>query len=302
MTAPTGMDLVGVVDIGGSHVTAAVVGFDTRGPSIHRRERLAIDARGSRAMLLDALAMPALQLLGEGCPASWTIALPGPFDYDRGIGTFEGVDKFQSLSGVHLRRELSARWGIDPGRVRFVNDGVAYGIGEWAEGTTGRPRRMLCLTLGTGVGSAFLDQGRAVSSGPGVPRDGDVHTLLIDGRPLEETMSSAALRARYRAASGVDLDVEGLCALARTGDAVASRSIECPLRALGRAIAPAVADFDADHVVVGGAIARSWDVIGGPLISGFAEASVLSHGVQLSPAVLQDSAPLLGAAVWRLRA
>ena len=147
--------------------------------------------------------------------------MPGPFDAEAGVGTFAGVDKFQALAGVDLRGALADRLGVAPGAVRFVNDAVAYGIGEWAGGAGAHVDRMVCVTLGTGVGSSFLRAGVAVDSGPDVPDHGEVHRLTIDGRPLEETVSSAALRRADREQSGASRTVEQLCAAARAGEPAA---------------------------------------------------------------------------------
>lgn len=299
------------MDVGGGHVTAALVDLGSAGDVLVERvtpgdvlvEREApVDPHAARDELLERLTAPGRALAERVTLAGWSIAMPGPFDAEAGTGTFAGVDKFRSIAGIDLRAALADRLGVAPGAVRFVNDAVAYGIGEWASGAGVGARRMICITLGTGVGSAFLVDGAEVRSGPTVPEAGEVHRLTIDGRPLEETISSPAIRladrarsdrARSdRARSGRERTVEEICAAARSGDRDAHEVVAAAMRALGAALRPWVERFAADRVVVGGSIARSWDVIEAPLRAGLA----VDDDGGLVRAALGSRAPLVGAA------
>lgn len=295
---------VGVVDVGGGHVTAGVV-TDGR---LTAERRTILDPHAPRDVLLAGFTEPALSAArasvstGGVAPTRWVVALPGPFDYEVGRGSFEGVDKFAALSGVDLRAGFAEALGTAPASVRFVNDAVAYAVGEWSSGAGAGSDRMICLTLGTGVGSAFLVDGHPVTEGAGVPRDGNVHTLTVDGRPLEETVSTPALRARFAERTGDDLTVEQICDLARHGDAVASEIVTATFTALGDALRPSVHSFRADTVVVGGGVSRSWDVVGPPLAASLGQGGpAAASGPAVLPGTLGDQAPLLGAARWGLR-
>ncbi|SOC89637.1 glucokinase [Curtobacterium sp. 314Chir4.1] len=294
------------MDVGGGHVTAALVDPTSVGEVLVERGT-AIDPHAARAVLLDQLAAPARALAGAAALAGsapfrgWMIAMPGPFDARAGTGTFAGVDKFRSIAGVDLRAALAERLGVPGEVVRFRNDADAYGIGEWAAGAGTGVDRMVCITLGTGVGSAFLAAGEPVHTGSAVPEAGEVHRLTIDGRPLEDTMSSPAIRRADHARSGLDRTVREICVAARSGDRGAREVVWAALHALGCALRPWVEQFDADRVVVGGSIARSWDVIEQPLragLSGPAGSSGARTGYPvLVPAALGVRAPLVGAAV-----
>lgn len=284
----------GVMDVGGSHVLAALVTQEDGPIRLQSRTAAALDAAAPREDLLRALAAAASSLAAS----SWTVALPGPFDYAAGHGDFAGVAKFASLAGVDLRAELAARTGVPPEQVRFVNDAVAYALGEWS-GLEVPVSRFVGITLGTGVGSAWLADGDPVDRGPEVPPHGWVHLLTVDGRPLEDTVSTRALRAAHLRRTGVDADVRSIAEAARAGDAAARATWETAFHALGRALAPWLQRFGASHLVVGGAMARSWDLLEGPLADGISAARV---GLpELSAAVLQEDAPLVGAALWHAR-
>lgn len=285
--------LLGVMDVGGSHAVAAAVDLARSPHAIVDRSRVELDAAAGRTELLARLWQPAVALHRAGM--NWTIALPGPFDYARGEGDFAGVGKFASIARVNLRVHLAEALRIPPGDVHFVNDAEAFAVGEWAASDARRPR-FIGITLGTGVGSAFLAEGRAVSEGADVPPHGWAHLILIDGAPLEERVSTAAIMAAYRERSGSTATVREIARRAADGDAVAAEVFGAAMRTLGRALGPWCVRFAADELVIGGAMARAWALIEAPLRSGLADAGTVPP--LLRPARLGDDAALIGAAEW----
>ncbi|WP_308401250.1 ROK family protein [Streptomyces sp. AC512_CC834] len=287
-----------VLEIGGTHVTAAMV--DLPAGAVHgETAREPLPPHGCAEEILGRLARAASRL-GAPPSATWGVAVPGPFDYEAGLALFEGVGKFDALYGVDVDAALRARIRPTPATLRFVNDADAFGLGEHTGGAAAGHARAICLTLGSGVGSAFLADGMPVNDGPHVPPQGSAHRLAFDGRPLEDTVSRRAIRAAYaRAADGSpdDVpDVRGIAARARTGDALAGEVLEHAFRALGVAMAPWVNRFAATVLVVGGSIATSWDLVVTPLRDGLVAGG--ASGPSLAPARLPDTASLLGAARW----
>lgn len=307
-----------VLEVGGTHVTAALVDVAagrTVGPVV--RDTLA--AHGTAEEILDRIAATADRIAApEG--ARWGVAVPGPFDYAGGIGLFKDVGKFEALYGVDVGAGLAARIRSRPAALRFLNDADAFGVGEHVAGAARGERRAVCLTLGTGVGSAFLDAGVPVNDGPLVPPDGSAHLLVYAGRALEDTVSRRAIRAAYAQAAGVAagaeagsdgtgaggagaggaLDVRDIAALARGGDPAARAVLDGAFRALGEALAPWLDRFAATAVVIGGSIAASWDLIEPALRAGLAAGlgARRADGLALRTALRGDDAALLGAARW----
>jgi glucokinase len=281
-----------VLDVGGSHVTAAIVEADGRTARIVSREDRDIDPHVDADTLLDSIAQPARDV--DRHPRECIVAMPGPFDDDAGIGHFADVGKFASLSGVPLRPELARRLGVDEGDVTFLNDAVAYGIGEWAHDGSDRARRFVCITLGTGVGSAFLDGGTAVTAGPDVPADGYAFRLEVNGGPLEDTVSSRAITRALAERTGRTATVAQIAADARTGDDDCLAVLDHAAHSLGVALAPWLERFDTDALVIGGSISRSWDLLGAQIRAGLGTGGFTPAVVRRS-ALLAD-APLLGAA------
>lgn len=276
---------VPVLEIGGTHVTAGL--FDPVAVSVDGVRRLGLDASGPATAIVDVLLRCAAPIAAAP-GATWGVALPGPFDYENGVGRFHGVGKFEALNGFDLRSALCEGLPESPAGVRFLNDAHAFGLGEWASGTMAGEARALALTLGTGIGSAFVTEGVVVSDGPSVPPEGRVDLLTIDGQPLEETVSRRAILRRY---GRPNVDVADIAMAARSGEAEAGEVLRSAFYALGTALRPWVGSFRATIVVVGGSMAESWDLIAPPLASGL-------DGPRVVPARRGDQAALIGAGLW----
>ncbi len=115
---------VPVLDIGGSHVTAALVDLTAGEVVPGSSRRCALRPSGSASEIIDTIAACA-RAVSAGRDQSWGVAIPGPFDYRRGIGLFTGVGKFDSLRGVDVGAALARALTGNPARIRFLNDAHA---------------------------------------------------------------------------------------------------------------------------------------------------------------------------------
>jgi len=285
--------VVGAIEIGGTHVTAALVSLDQRAVAATvQRQDLAPD--GTRDELVRAivgaarrLSRPEMNRLG--------VATPGPFDYARGISLIRGVAKLDALYGIDLRAELSAALALRPQDVSFLNDADAFLIGEWWAGAARGHERAIGVTLGTGLGSAFIERGEIIETDPRVPAEGRLDLISFRGAPVEETLSRRGLRAAY---DDDDPDVAEIARRARAGERRASTVFHGFGTALGEFLAPWVERFAPTCVVLGGSIARSWDLWSEDFVASCTPARDLARcGV----AEHLDEAPLLGAAYRAIR-
>jgi glucokinase len=286
---------VPAIEVGGTHVAAGLVDATTMRVLPGTAVRRSLDAAGTAAEILATIAGAASSVAQQASPAStWGVAIPGPFDYERGIGRFEGVAKLDALHGVDVRGALIERIGPSAGRMVFLNDADAFALGEWAAGGGAGHRRVVGVTLGTGVGSAFLADGAIVDDGPSVPPEGRVDLLRIGDRPLEDTVSRRAIVGRFAALSGSrpDHDVHDIAERARLGDAVAQHVLDEAFRALAATLAPWLVRFEATCLVVGGAMSGSWDLVAPAL-----RTELGTTGVVLVPAALPEEAVLIGTAM-----
>ena len=304
--------VVPVLEIGGTHVTAALVdsGAGVVVPDSVRRDGL--DASAAAESILGAiLGCAASVKAAPGAP--WGVAVPGPFDYARGIALFSGVGKFEALYGVDVRARLMAGVTPQPGSISFLNDADAFLTGEALFGAAVGHDRCVGITLGTGVGSAFLADGVLLDAGPGVPPEGRVDLLRIGGVPLEDVVSRRAIRRHYQQLLGTrhgdgstdstgstdSLDVAQIATSARDGEPHAVEALSTAFTALGEALGPWIADFGATALVVGGSMAGSWDLVEPPLRAGITRSVPdLPSRIVIREAADSDHAALLGAAAF----
>jgi glucokinase len=279
-----------VLEVGGTHVTAAAV--DPDGWRVTQATRYHLDAEAGADALLERFHR-AGNALRVPPGRTWGVAMPDPFDYTTGVALFEGVGKFASLRGVDVGAALRDRLR---GRFAFVNDADAFMLGEWVAGAAVGSRRSAGITLGTGVGSGWLVDGRVVD--PGVPPGGRLHRLDIAGRPLEDVVSRRAIRRAYAAAGGrAEADVKDIAEAARAGEAIARRVLDAAMTALGRVVGRVVNAFRADILVVGGSMSASWDLFGPAFRAG-----ALGCGLpRIALAADPEHAPLIGAALHAQR-
>lgn len=280
---------VPVLEIGGTHVSAALV--EPSNWSVPQRARLALEADADADAVIARFAEAAAQI-DAPAGAVWGVAMPDPFDYQRGMGLFEGVGKFAALRGVDVGTALRRRLRPVPHALAFLNDADAFTLGEWVAGAARGARRCLGITLGTGIGSGWIVDGEIVD--PGFPPGGRLHRLTISGKPLEDVVSRRAIRRAFAAAGGdARADVREIAAAARAGDALARRVLDTAFVELGRIVGSCQSGFRPAVLVVGGSMAASWDVIG-PAFRAGAEGSALPE-VRL--AADSDRSPLVGAAL-----
>jgi glucokinase len=289
--------LVPAVEIGGTHVDAALVDLAERRVVRDSRRRQALRPDMSAGEFTAAVLHAARQV-GAAEGAHWAVAVPGPFDYAFGVALFKGVGKFDALHGTDVGALL--RRGLPAASVTFTNDADAFLLGEWAVGAAAGHQRAAAVTFGSGVGSAFLVDGLILPEDAGVMPGGRACYICFRGRPLEDTVSRRAIIAAYaRAAGGGEqADVAAIAERARRGEPQAVRVLADAMEAAGLAVAPYLERFDATVLVVGGAMTGSWDLIEEPLRKGlFANNTHFSQHTDLRPSAMVDDATLIGAAV-----
>lgn len=276
--------LVVALDLGGTHVSAGRV--DLEHVRVEESVRIALSPGADREALVGRIVRAATEVAGDADRVGF--AVPGPFDYANGVSWIG--HKLEALYGVDLRAPLAAGVGVPPEAVCFVNDADAFVFGEWWAGAAKGRRRVVGVTLGTGIGSGFLADGEIVDSGPSVPPAGEIHRALHNGAPVERAVSRAALIERY----GVpEVDVEELASRARGGDERAAAAFHEVATTLGHVLEPWLRAFAAECLVVGGAIAAAWDLLRPGLAAALGELGELETIVRTT---LLGDAPLLGAA------
>jgi predicted NBD/HSP70 family sugar kinase len=284
--------VVGSLDIGGTHVSGGRVDLGSATLDARSRVSETLPAGGGRAELVAAISRVTRSIAREVHLLG--VAVPGPFDYAAGVSKI--AHKLEALHGVDLRSELYAASNLqDPAAIHFLNDAESFLLGEWWAGAARHHSRAIGITLGTGLGSAFSEDGAIVRSGDRVPPGGELFRVRFRGADVERTISRAALRAAYGTGLDDDVDVEQIAERAHAGESAGGRVFDDLGTALGQFLTPWLRAFDPSCLVVGGSIARSWGLFERSLraelepVAGLRTVTVAEH--------IDDSA-LLGAAYY----
>jgi glucokinase len=145
--------LVGV-DIGGSHLTASYVHpgkFKINGETKIRKQ---VDSLASKEVILSSW-LSAFKQLDVLPHTRIGIAMPAPFDYENGIARLKEQGKFRSIYGVNLREYLADNLQLPKQSIAFFNDAASFLQGEALFQQIPPDQRLLGITLGTGLGSAY---------------------------------------------------------------------------------------------------------------------------------------------------
>jgi len=278
-----------VYDVGGSHISAAVFDGDSCGLSG------VISAGYPSDQTIDTFlnvlhSLGALAMEGATGVRGASLAMPGPFDYEAGVSWME--HKLAYLYGFDLRRALAAHLRWPPSRVRFLNDAAAFLAGEIAAGAARGVSRVVGITLGTGVGSAFAVDGHVVREGVGVPTGGEIWNIPYHGGIVEDQISTRAIQKSYLEFTGQEREVAAIAGAA-VQDPIAAEVFSAFGRNLGLALRDVLAPFAPQAIVLGGGIARSANLF----LS--AAQGEIGESAQLRISALGDHAPLVGAgAAW----
>ncbi len=234
----------------------------------------------------------------------WGVAVPGPFDYEHGIGLFAGVAKFEALYGVDVGAALAAGLPGPPGPIVFLNDADAFLWGEWLFGVAAGHDRCVAITLGTGIGSAFVADGRLRHCGPGCP-------ARRSGRPVADRRACLLKKwCPLEPSNGLTSNAQGSPRAAPNsspaGPAPETKrpptSCEHPSNNWGRPCALGWKSSGLASLVVGGSMTGSWDLIGPALLRGLQSDGATSlTGLVATVAARPEHAALLGAAAYAAR-
>ena len=282
-----------VFDVGGSHMAASV--FDPQSHSIGtvRDLRVLPDSEPER-FFKTFESLVGITLPEPAALRGVAIAIPNPFDYERGISHMQ--HKFQSLYRVDLRRELSQRLSCPPGEIHFLNDAAASLLGEIRHGATVGAARAVGITLGTGVGSAFAADGDVILEGRGVPSGGEIWNQTYRNGIVEDFISTLAIQRIFKELTGKNSEVRDIAASA-THQREAQQTFERFGAELGKVLRQECRTFAPDCIVIGGGIARA----AGHFLAR-AQEELGDLRTRLVVSELFERAPLIGAGVsWLSR-
>ena len=289
------MDLYVVgVDIGGSHISCCVVEIGSRriveGSEVVRGVNPHNDAAQIigiwSAAIKESIRACGKQICGIG------IAIPGPFDYLRGISTISGVEKYEKLFGLDVTGSLYASFDNSV-PIRYTNDAAAFALGESFGGIASGVDRVVALTLGTGFGSGFVAGNELITEGDEVPPNGWVYNLPFDGSIADEQFTTRWFIRRYYELTGIEITGAREVAEQVAVNQAAAQIFDEYGRRLADFVIPLCRRFSARNVVLGGNIANAFPLFSPSLENRLAE---LDEKIYFCQGSLGDRATLIGAA------
>jgi glucokinase len=277
-----------VFDVGGSHIAASVSGV--RVPAVGKPQSAFVAKNGSLSEFLKTLSSLAKRALASAAtPTGVSIAMPNPFDYLRGISYMR--HKYEYLYGIDLRGRLAQVFACPPENIQFLNDAAAFLVGEIAQGAGRGVDRVVGITLGTGVGSAFASHGEILTEGQGIPAGGEIWNLSYKDGIVEKFVSTLAIQEQYKASTGIWKEVQTIANESNTNQD-ARYTFQQFGRELGKVLRATCVAFNPERIILGGGISHS-----ATLFLPFAEEELLGLGVGLCVSELGERAALVGAAV-----
>lgn len=280
------------VDIGGSHIYCAAVDLATHHLIPGTGSQQKIDNKADRETILEGWAnalkgtiatLDGADLKGIG------FAMPGPFDYPKGIALFERVEKYESLYGVDVGAALRGRLNLGKEvSFRYINDATAFAIAEAWVGKAGSYDKMIALTLGTGFGSAFVEHGIPVLEGSTVPQMGCVWHLPFKEGIADDYFSTRWFTGSFLKRTGGQVSgVKEIAGLVSVEPSAGELFKEYGTN-MGSFLAPWIRQFNAKVIVIGGNITGAYTLFGHYLEDSLAKEGV--HAVILISELKEDAA------------
>lgn len=304
------------VDLGGTNIAAAVV--DEKGKillKISNPTMVREGQEGTIQRLIETIRELVTKYKLNGEYIGIGIGVPGVCDIPNGIVKFAPNLFWKDIPIKDiLQKEFNIPTFID-------NDANAAALGEAWSGSGKGKKHIVCITIGTGVGSGLILNGGIFHGAQSAGEIGHV-TVLEDGplcncgnKGCLETLTAApaiAKAAKKAVLSGKETllskyvkggDFTGLTAKevfesAKAGDHVAETIVQEVANYLGLTLANVINILNPEQIIIGGGVAAAGDTLFNPLKKVIKERSLtdLYNNVEIVPARLGNDAGIIGAA------
>jgi glucokinase len=301
--------MIGAVDIGGTKIAVGMV--DDAGRVLAKSESPTAGERGYAdglaritEMLRETSRRVGGELQGIGIGSTGWVY---PF-----TGEFGDVDFLPSWKGCNPVADLSRAFGVS---AALENDGDAAALGESAWGAARGRRRLIYVTVGTGIGGGIVLDGQLYRGVDRAHPEVGHHVIDASGPPCtcgfrgcwEALATGPAMAAWYKSEAGGRRDVDGVGAkeifeLARKGDALAKKAVERETYYLALGLANLIGLFVPEVIVLGGSVMKSVRLEELRAVIAQGCRFVPWEKTELALASLGEDANLIGAArVWHHR-
>jgi glucokinase len=294
------------MDIGGTNLRCGLV---DRSGIIYERRRCASRIEEGRDAFCDRLLSEIAELKAaafvRGKQVSAVgIGVPGLIGLD---GLIHSSVNMRPLEGFNLAACVEARSGLP---VVGANDANVVALGEQRFGAGRGFSSCMVITIGTGLGSGLILDGKLWTGSGGFAAEFGHITVDPGGVPcpcgnrgcLEQYVSAGALvrfaRERLSGKAADPLSAEKVAELAKQGNADALSAFDQLSYWLGIALASLSNTLNIQAVIIGGGVAASFDLLQPALQRNIQQRCFpqIFDGLVIAQALLGDDAGLLGGA------
>jgi glucokinase len=303
--------MIGAVDIGGTKIAVGMV--DDHGRVLAKTqtptdpERYSVSVEEVTRMLREMALEAGAEISGIG------IGSTGPVDPIR--GEFGDVDFLPGWRGKNPVNDLARIFNV---RVALENDGDAAALAEAGWGAGRDRKRLIYVTIGTGIGGGMIFDGQLYRGVDGAHPEMGHQVIDLAGPSCscglrgcwEALAAGPAMAALFKAQAPADypnresITARRICELAQRGDAIARKATDQEADYLAIGLANLINLFTPDAIVLSGSVMKSaglfMDRIRAVIRSGCR--FVPAEKTELTLASLGDDTNLIGAArVWHYR-
>ena len=305
--------LICAVDLGGTNLRAAIIDHNGR---IHERFKFKTPATNQSSEIVSAIIESVKTCEARASKPMNAVSIVVPGSVQHGTGVVVNAPNIPSLAGFKLGLALAEK--LD-GRVLIENDANAAALGEMWQGAARECSTIVCLTLGTGVGSGIVLNGELWRGADGTAGEightsvgpfGGVQCKCGNIGCLEVYASATAivritrkdlpsyLQSSLHSVSEDGLTAEAISHAAASGDELALRVFQKVGTYLGIAMANAVNTLNPEMIVIGGGVSASFDLFASRARDEMMRRAfpVPAARCQVAKAQCGDDAGLLGAA------
>jgi len=302
---------IAAVDIGGTKIAVGMV--DENGQVLCKTETAtntndyADGLTSIAAMLRQTAKQAGVEISGIGIGSTGPV---NPF-----TGEFGDVDFLPGWRHKSPVADLSRMFNV---RVALENDGDAAALAEAGWGVGKNKKRLIYVTIGTGIGGGIVLDGKLYRGVDGAHPEVGHHVVDASGPPCtcgfhgcwESLAAGPAMVAWFESKVARDHPDRGritgkrICELAAQGDNLARQAVDREARYLGLGLANLINLFTPDAIVLSGSVMKSADLFLPGIRKTISEGCrfVPAEKTELALASLGEDTNLIGAArVWYYR-
>ena len=305
------------VDVGGTNVKIALV--DKEGSIVYSNTTPTRTEMGYEYTISN-IKQAIIDLMKETKTDKTTIegigfGFPGQIDCDAGV-----VRVSPNIPGwinVPIAKIIEKEFGIT---TKVDNDVRCAALGELAFGAGKGCKNLICITVGTGIGSGLIINGKLVRGADNAAGEiGHIKLQMHDG-PICGCGDSGCLEAfasgpsivamaqeyilggkstKYRELANPEITPYVVAEAAKQGDKVALKIFERMGKYIGIGLASVVNLLNPEKIVIGGGVADAGDILFTPLIETLKKRAmpIQAKSVSVVPAQLGNAAGVIGASL-----